>query len=38
LQEKIDSEHLRDHYPQAQPEKTEAGVYVANTADLPPLP
>ncbi len=38
LQEKIDREHLRDHYPQAQPEKTEAGVYVASTADLPPLP
>jgi NADH-quinone oxidoreductase subunit B len=38
LQDKIDQEHLRDHYPKPQPEKTEAGVYVAATADLPPLP
>ena len=35
LQEKIDNEHLRDHYPEY---KTQEGVYVAETSDLPPLP
>jgi NADH-quinone oxidoreductase subunit B len=35
LQEKIDKEHLRDHYPEY---KTQEGVYVAETSDLPPLP